>query len=69
MRLDVESSLSWHSTTFVWVRDQDIMALDVYKSLVDITLWDILCKVEEVPLYRIIGAGTDIVEAYNTYGR
>jgi L-alanine-DL-glutamate epimerase-like enolase superfamily enzyme len=37
-------------------------------SMVDMALWDILCKKAGLPLWKILGGFNDRVEAYNTHG-
>ncbi len=37
-------------------------------SMLDMALWDILCKYSDLPLYKILGGKTDKIEAYNTHG-
>lgn len=37
-------------------------------SMVDMALWDILCKQSDLPLWRVLGASDDRIEAYNTHG-
>ncbi len=37
-------------------------------SMVDMALWDILCKVAGLPLWKVLGAARTRVEAYNTHG-
>ncbi len=37
-------------------------------SMIDMALWDILCKRANLPLWKVLGGYHDRVEAYNTHG-
>jgi L-alanine-DL-glutamate epimerase-like enolase superfamily enzyme len=68
MRMNVEKSLM-ETHNFGWDPRLGYNGIGVYiTSLVDIALWDIMCKVNDMPLYRVLGAGSEQVEAYNTDG-
>ena len=68
MRMNVERFLM-ETHNFGWDPRLGYNGIGVYiTSLVDIALWDIMCKIKDMPLYEVLGAGSDQVEAYNTDG-